>query len=245
MTILDYPQGSQEWITARLGLVTASEAEALITPKWKIKDLDDAGPRTYLFRKLAEAYLCQPVDQFSSFQTEQGTLLEPEAIPYFELMQGCDVDRVGFIIGDDRRSGCSPDGLIKCGICRGAGWTAQGSTNNPQQIQCNSCYGTGWTSGLELKCPQPANAVRYAMDGILPPDYELQVHFSMFVTGFPRWKFMSYHRRLPKLIIEVKRDEEKIAKIQSALDRFYNAFDEAWDDLNKRADEPRRNPFQP
>jgi hypothetical protein len=214
MRIYDVKQGTEEWIDARLGIVTASELDALISPTWKIRTGE--GPRTYLFRKLAEAWLCKPVVSFGSYVTEQGNILEPEARPWFELANSCDVStKAGFILADDNRCGCSPDGIIE----------AKGE-------------------GLEIKCPQETNAVRYAIDGVLPTDYELQVHGSLYVTGFARWHFLSYHRRLPKLHIVVERDEAKCAIIAEALAGFYAKFDAEWDKLNRLADEPRENPFK-
>ncbi len=230
MKILDVKQGTDEWLDARLGLVTASELDALITPGWKVKDLDSAGPRTYLYRKIAEAWLCHPVNSFGSFATEQGQLLEPEARPWFELAHDCEVStKAGFIVGDDKRCGCSPDGLIV-----DANYVdVSDGTEYPQ-----------FSSGLEIKCPQETNAVRYAIEGVLPADYELQIHGSLYVTGFSRWHFLSYHRTLPKFHTVVERDESKCATIAKALAGFYARFDAEWERLNTLADEPSINPFK-
>jgi hypothetical protein len=223
MKIFDVKQGTEEWIDARLGMVTASELDALISPTWKIRTGE--GPKTYLFRKIAEAWLAKPVQSFGSYVTEQGNLLEPEARPWFELSNDCEVStKEGFIVGDDNRSGCSPDGII---------WDR---AEDPKR--------TGLNAGLEIKCPQETNAVRYAIDGVLPSDYELQVHGSLYVTGFARWHFLSYHRRLPKLHLVVERDDAKCAVIEEALKGFYERFDHEWDKLNNLADEPRENPFK-
>ena len=211
MKILDVRQGTDEWLDARLGRVTASELSSLITSGWKVKTGE--GPRSYLMRKIAEAWLSKPVNVFGSYATEQGTLLEPRARAWFELAHNCDVQTVGFIVGDDNRCGCSPDGIV------------------------------GTDSGLEIKCPQETNAVRYALDGTLPDDYEMQIHGSLFVTGFPRWHFVSYHPQLPCLDIIIDRDESKCAVIAEALAGFYQYFDDAWEQLNAIADEPRVNPF--
>jgi hypothetical protein len=223
MRIYDVKQGTPEWVDARLGIVTASELDALISPTWKIRAGE--GPKTYLFRKLAEAWLCKPVVSFGSYVTEQGNILEPEARPWFELATDCEVStKEGFIVHEDNRCGCSPDGII---------WDR---AEDPKR--------TGFNEGLEIKCPQETNAVRYAIDGVLPADYELQVHGSLYVTGFQRWHFLSYHRRLPKLHLVIERDEQKCAVIKDALQWFYERFDSEWDKLNKLADEPRENPFK-
>ena len=104
-------QGSLEWLQLRLGKVTASEADQLVTPLWKVKTGE--APRTLLYRKLAEKATGSPCeDAFESYAMAEGKLLEPEAIAYLELMEGVKVDRVGFVETDDGRAGCSPDGLI-------------------------------------------------------------------------------------------------------------------------------------
>jgi len=104
-------QGSLEWLQLRLAKVTASEADQLVTPLWKVKT--GAAPQTLLYRKLAEKATGSPCeDAFESFAMAEGKLLEPEAIAYLELMEGVKVDRVGFVETDDGRAGCSPDGLI-------------------------------------------------------------------------------------------------------------------------------------
>lgn len=212
MRILKMAQGSPEWLDARLALVTASELDNLISPTWKIKTGE--GPKTYLMRKIAEAWLCQPVQMFSTFASEQGQLLEPEAKAWFEITHDCTVETAGFIVGDDNRCGCSPDGII-----------------------------AGKKEGVEIKCCQPTNAVRYAIDGILPPDYELQVHGSLYVTGFDRWHFISYSRQLPKFECVQERQQDRCDIIAEALAGFYARFDAEWEKLNSRTDEPRKNPF--
>lgn len=110
MIIHDVKQGSAEWLSLRAGIPTASEFHRLVTPKWKIKTGD--GPETFLHEKLAEAYTGSPLPQTGGFGAlEQGTILEEEAIPWFELEYG-PVQRVGFCTTDDKRVGCSPDALV-------------------------------------------------------------------------------------------------------------------------------------
>lgn len=107
----EYDQGSQPWIEAHAGIPTASEFKNLVTEKGKIRDWKTAMPKTYLFRKLAEAW-GGPLPGFSAYATEQGHFLEDKAIPMYELEYEVKVDRVAFCTTDDGRIGCSPDGLI-------------------------------------------------------------------------------------------------------------------------------------
>lgn len=110
MKILTMPQGSGEWTQARLGFITASEADALVTPLGKVK-VGDA-PESYLIKKVCEKFLGYSSDDASSFAMTQGSLIETVAIPYFEFTTGLAVKRVGLCLSDDGRSACSPDGLI-------------------------------------------------------------------------------------------------------------------------------------
>jgi hypothetical protein len=122
MITLDVKQGSPEWLQARLGIPTASEFDALVTPLWKVREGD--GVESYLARKLAEKWRGEPLMSFSGGAMEQGQALEEEAIPWYEFEHGVQITRVGFATTDDGRIGCSPDGLldgggieIKCPEC--------------------------------------------------------------------------------------------------------------------------------
>ena len=193
MKIHDVRQGSDEWISLRLGRPTASEFDSLISPLWEIRK--GAGPATYLYNKLTEHLLGVPLDTAGSFAMEQGSILEGEAIPFYEFSYEAKVQRVGFCTTDDGRVGCSPDGLI------------------------------GEDGGIEVKCPQPETHLKYLMQGGIPKDYLAQVHGSMFVTGRAWWVFLSYCRHFPALVLRVERDEEIQVEIGKALKQFTEKFD--------------------
>ena len=107
------PQGSVEWHQARLGVITASEADALVTPTGKVSE--GKGVKTYLYRKLAEKATGYCPEMLDSFAMDQGKLLESVAIPWFTFETGKKVERVGFVTTDDGRCGASPDGLLEDG----------------------------------------------------------------------------------------------------------------------------------
>lgn len=151
-------------------------------------------PKTYLYSKLAEVYRGAPMISTGSWATEQGQIREEEAIPWLALEKEWKIREGGFIESDDGLAGCSPDGLV------------------------------GENLGIECKSPEPVNHVRYLLDGVLPKSYAVQVHGSLYVTGFPSWVFFSYNRGFPAFILEVKRDEAIIAKIGEALALFHKNF---------------------
>jgi len=162
-------------------------------------------PHTYLCKKLAEHWQGGPLPSFAPFGAmEQGQILEQEAVPWYELEFGTTINRVGFITTDDGRVGCSPDGLL------------------------------GDDGGIEIKCPFADTHVRYLLAGEVPKDYTAQVHGSLYVTGRKWWKFVSYRRHFPALIVTVERDEEIMGKIGEALDEFLVRFQEGLELLKKK-----------
>lgn len=110
-------------------------------------------------------------------------------------MRGHEPMRVGFIRNDDVRAGCSPDSLI------------------------------GDDSGLEIKVAIPAVQIERLQRGRLPPEHVGQVQGSMWITGRPTWHFMSYCPKLPPLILEIGRDEAKVAEIAKAVAAFNDELD--------------------
>ena len=103
-------QGSAEWIDARLCLPTASQFHRILTPA---KAQLAAGRFSYRNELLAEWALGYPVvDAESNFMT-RGKDMEEDARAWYELQREEDVSPGGFLLTDDGRAGCSPDGL--CG----------------------------------------------------------------------------------------------------------------------------------
>lgn len=204
MKIIDCKQGSGEWSAARLGVVTASEADALLTPLFKQRTSE--GVETYLHRKLCEKFLGWSPDQGGTWEMGQGTIIETIALPWFAFQHDVDVKRVGFCVTEDSRCGCSPDGLI------------------------------GEDGGLELKAPQPPAHLKYLLKNELPPEYRVQVHFSMFVTGRAWWKFVSFSRQFPALVVHVERDEVIQKAIGEAVENFYARFDPILKRLTEQRD---------
>lgn len=216
MKIVECEQGSCAWLEARAGVVTASEADALITPTYQVSKAKTVD--TYAARKLAEKW-GGPLPQPKVFDMEQGQILEREARGWYQFTRG-KVEEVGFMTTDDGRAGCSPDGIMMSG---------------PFQ------------KGLELKCPASPAHVAYLLAGEVPPDYRVQVQFSLWVSGFPSWEFVSYRRQFPPLILTVEPDEKAQEAIADALELFYEKFDAGWArlvELNDGKEPPKREPMK-
>jgi len=189
----------------RLRIGKVTASEASNLLTPEFKEKTGDTPRTFLYRKLAERWQGHALPGFTSWQTEQGNIKEERAIPWFRLeFDSLNVRRVGFVETDDGIAGCSPDALI------------------------------GEDSGLEVKCPEAPNQARYLVEGKLPADYRVQVHFSMYVTGRPRWMFLSYRPKFPAFILQVERDEEICSKIHDVVTKFHASLNAAFETLTQK-----------
>lgn len=202
MIVHNVKQGSPEWMKLRAGIPTASELDALVSPTGKVRTGDT--PRTYVYRKIAERYsvangLGLLNDNGSSFAMDQGSILEAEARPGLALELGLNIDPAAFVTTDDGLFGCSPDGLIR-----------------------------GTSIGVEIKCPQPVNHVRWLLGGVVPDEHLMQCHGGMFATGADEWVFYAYRRKFPNLIVRVKRDEKVIAAIAEVVARVTDEINEGY-----------------
>ncbi len=195
MKIIDCKQNSPEWLAARLGKVTASEIDALVSPKGKIRE--GAGVETYLYKKLAEKLLGYSLNDWGSQAAEHGSIMETEARPWYAFDREVEVREVGFCTDDSGRIGFSPDGLV------------------------------GEDGGVEIKCFQPQNSLRVLVEGRIPDENLMQVHFSLFVSGRKWWDWVSYSRQWPPFVTRVYRDEKIIATFKEALEYYHNRFDAA------------------
>lgn len=203
MKIHNVKQGSSEWLFLRAGKLTCSKLDSIISPKWKIREGE--GVDDYCTDRATEKITGQPLDlgEEGSWDMDQGTMLEAEAIPWLMCVHDIKVDRVGFITTDDDLMGCSPDGLI------------------------------GEDGGIEVKCPTLKIHSRYIVKGKVPEKYLAQIHGAMYVTGRKWWLFMSYSRQFPKLIVRVERDEAIQSKIHAAVEAFKESFTEKLARINE------------
>lgn len=152
--------------------------------------------RSYMARKVAEWWEGGPLPSFNSFDMDQGNILEDEALPWLAVEFGWDISRPGFITDDNKQFGCSPDGMIEAEKC-----------------------------GVEIKCPRAETHVGYLLNGGLPKDYVAQVQGSMLVTGLERWRFVSYRRNFPPLVLNIQRDEDFQANLAEGLKLFLANFE--------------------
>lgn len=100
--IIDCVQGSEEWLAARMSIVTASR---FATVKGRGK-----GRKTYMMRKVDERRTGEYVEGYQSKAMKNGNKYESFARKYYEDKFEVNVELVGFVkMGG---VGCSPDGLV-------------------------------------------------------------------------------------------------------------------------------------
>jgi putative phage-type endonuclease len=107
-------QGSDEWLAARVGLVTASRVPDVIA---KTKTGPSASRAGYLGELVAERLTGQSAEGgFMNDDMRRGLELEPEARMAYEIRTGRIVEEVGLVLHPTMRAGASPDGLVDDGL---------------------------------------------------------------------------------------------------------------------------------
>jgi len=104
-------QGSEEWLQARLGVVTASNFSKVFTTAGKLSTSREG----LINQLIAENLTQKPTEVYKTDAMARGTELEPQARAMFEIMMGVDVEEVGLIKMKGHDIGCSPDGLFSDG----------------------------------------------------------------------------------------------------------------------------------
>jgi YqaJ-like viral recombinase domain len=186
---------SEEWYQLRVGIPCTSGFQYIITPT----GAPTTGERrmAYMHRLIAERMLGYSMEKREhTYWTERGGELEPAAAAAFARQTGYEFeDGSVFITNDAGTLGCSPDYLIK---------------PHPRSKR---------RQALEIKCKAPWNHVGYLLEGP-GREYRQQVQGQLWVGEFDVVHFWAYHPQMPPCWMEVKRDEEFIARLQKEVGFF-------------------------
>ena len=150
----------------------------------------------YLYTLVAERLTGRIENGYKNEIMLAGQEREDEARKLFQVMYNVEVEQVGVVYKDDKKE-------ILCspdGLCK--------------------------NYGLELKNPLGKTQARYLYEGGLPSEYFGQVQFSLYVTGFKKWVFVSYVPSMKPLIIEVKPDEKFQKALSVELEKFVKDLNE-------------------
>lgn len=107
----DLTQGTDEWLKARCGILTASELKLILTPTLKMASNDKE--RAHLFELLSQRINERVEPSFQGFDMMRGHAEEAEARYLYET-KCAPVETCGFITNDrwGFKLGYSPDGLV-------------------------------------------------------------------------------------------------------------------------------------
>jgi len=144
----------------------------------------------YLYELAGEKILGSTEEGYLSFSMQKGLDREAEARSLFEFITGTEVKQVGFVFKNERRE---------------VGCSPDGMPEN---------------TGIEIKCPMLKTHTKYLIEDKLPTDYFTQVQGSMWVCDYNIWYFMSYYPGMPHLILEIKRDDAFIGKLEIEMAKF-------------------------
>ena len=204
----DLVQGSDEWLRARCGILTASAMKLILTPT--LKPASNDKERAHLYELLAQRITGHVEPQFIGDDMLRGHEDEVEArILYAERYHP--VEEVGFITNDawGFTLGYSPDGLV----------------GDDGLIECKS-------RRQKFQVQTIIENVGDDNGETIPADYLLQVQTGLLVSGRKWLDFVSYSGGLPMATIRVWPN----AAVQAAIIDAARAFEERllnkWDAYN-------------
>lgn len=103
-------QGSEAWLAARCGRVTASRVADVVA---RTKTGYGASRANYMAELVAERLTGQPAERFTNAAMKWGTEKEPDARAAYAFLHDVDVVEVGFVPHPSiAMTGASPDGLV-------------------------------------------------------------------------------------------------------------------------------------
>lgn len=190
MIIHDFPQGSTEWLNARLGVVTASNMHRVVTDAGKLRKAKSGdglaqGAQTYMHELLTEWLLGMPVHAEANQFMARGTDMEEEAAAWYSWENDCPLAKCGFITTDCGRIGASPDRLV------------------------------GDDGLLEVKVPSAVQHVANLLD--MTTGYDVQVQCQLYVTGRDWADLLSYNPTIPPVVKRIEKDAAFQANFEDAM----------------------------
>lgn len=188
-------QGSDEWLAARCGLLTASEMKLIITPAKLLYTSNDK-ERAHLYDLLAQRITKYTEPSYISDDMLRGLDDELDAKRHYEEHYAKVTD-CGFITNDKWgfTLGYSPDGLV----------------GNDGQIEC--------------KGRRQKYQVETILAGMMPDEYKIQVQTGLLVSERKWCDFISYCGGLPMFTLRIEADKEVQDAIVKAATMFHEKLE--------------------
>jgi putative phage-type endonuclease len=206
MRVLDFPQGSAEWLASRAGKVTASRLSDVLA---KVKSGEAAARRDYRAQIVAEILTGKPQESmFINEEMRWGIEQEPFARGAYEVSRDTLVDQVGLVLHPEiDRAAASPDGLSGDGLV---------------EIKCPK---TATHLQYLLDKSPPA---KYA-DQMLWQMACTERKWCDFVSFDPRLP-----QDLQLFCVRFTRDDDRIKEMETAVRKFLDEVDEVIEKLTSR-----------
>jgi putative phage-type endonuclease len=207
MKIIDFPQGSAEWLSSRAGKVTASKIADVMA---KGKSGEAADRKNYRAQIVAEILTGKPQDSvFMNDAMKWGVENEPFARAAYEVATETMVDQVGLVLHPNMdRAAASPDGLVgKVGLV---------------EIKCPNTA----THIEYLLSGQVPSKYRYQMLWQMACTERQWCDFTSFD---PRLR-----QDLQLFVVRLIRDDDAIAAIEAEVTKFLSEVDETIQRLTER-----------
>lgn len=191
LTVFDQlTQGSEEWLSARLGMVTASVVGQLVTPK-TLNPANNDTSRTLTETLVAERITGHIDPFFMTNDMERGVMDEPYARDIY-AEHYAPVEEIGFMVRDDwgYPIGYSPDGLV------------------------------GEDGLIEIKSRKPKIQLRTILTDTVPLANMAQLQCGLLVSGRKWIDYVSYAGGMPLYVKRVHPDPAWHAAIIEAVDQL-------------------------
>lgn len=189
-TYAELEQGSQEWLDARCGLMTASNIGKLITPS-TLKVADNETSRGLTMQLAAERITGHVDFVYPTADMQRGTDDEPFARNVYAA-NFSPVEQVGFMVRDfgDYKIGYSPDGLV------------------------------GDDGLIEIKSRRPKEHLKTVLKGLPPLENMAQMMAGMLVSGREWCDYVSFCAGLPLWVRRVHLEDRWVTAIHAAAEQF-------------------------
>lgn len=180
-------QGSEEWLQARCGVITASVIGQLITPS-TLKVANNQPSRSLLYELAAERITGRVEEKPTTWQMERGNEEEERARDLYEAHFD-PVEQVGFIVRDidGVALGFSPDGLV---------------------------HDNGL---VEFKSRSPKIHVQHVLSSKVPSENMAQIMTGLYVTDREWCDYTSFSNGMALWRTRVYPDEQWFDAIRAAL----------------------------
>lgn len=197
-------QGSDEWLAARCGLLTASEMKLIITPS-NLKAANNDKSRAHLYELLAQRITGHVEPHYFNDDMLRGQEDEIDARDIYSD-EYAEVTQVGFVTNDKWgfTLGYSPDGLVDFG------------------------------GAIEVKSRRQKYQIETILSSEVPDEYMIQLQTGILVAELDWIDFISYSAGLPMLTLRVLPNQEIQEAIIAAATLFHEKLNEKLEEYENK-----------